>query len=139
MVYGHIILSSVFLLLAAAGWGAFAYTLRNAQSQESDIRSQIQRVTAEREQLVQQNSQLQAGLGRHRDLEQQLTTAREQLAASGREITALARALEQAQADLKAARSEITALREQPAAKPAPPEPEPRRLSARSRPNRKRR
>ena len=67
-VVRHVVLSLTFLLLAACGWGAFAYTVQAQQLQEQGLREQVARITAERDHLAGQATQLQSAFTRQRDL-----------------------------------------------------------------------
>ena len=106
----HIGLSMMFLLLALAGWGCFAYVVRSNVSSDAEVRAQIERLTTDRVQLAGEIEQLRTALQRQQEVEREMTEMRGQLVGLRTENADLALARERIEAELAASRDEVTSL-----------------------------
>ncbi|HEX2553213.1 MAG TPA: hypothetical protein VHL98_05890 [Microvirga sp.] len=82
----HMGVSFILFLVAAAGWGAFAYGLSSDRQQERSLREELTRAAAERDRAGAEARQLRADLDRSR---QALDQARRDLASAQMQVTTL--------------------------------------------------
>jgi hypothetical protein len=107
----HMVVSTAFLLLAFAGWGAFAWSVLTDKARQGELQREVVRLTAEREREV--------SLARR--ARSDVMKVEEELAIARKGITSLIEALEQSRSALALARQETQILRRQ--AQPVPSSP----------------
>ncbi len=107
----HMVVSTAFLLLALAGWGAFGWSVLTDKARQGELQREVVRLTAEREREV--------ALARR--ARSDVMKVEEELAIARKGITSLIEALEQSRSALALARQETQILRRQ--AQPAPASP----------------
>jgi len=108
----HIAFSSLFLVLALAGWGGFAYSERTAAERQADLAASLQRIRTEQETLRAERDRL---LSEHRARAAEAAEVdylRNRVAALEADGRVLGEEREQARAGLAAARQELAALQE---------------------------
>jgi chromosome segregation ATPase len=100
----------MFLLLALAGWGCFAYVVRSNVDSDAEVRAQIERLTTDRVQLAGEVEQLRTALQRQQEVEREMTEMRGQLVGLRTENADLTRARDSIEAELAASRDEVASL-----------------------------
>ena len=109
----HILVSSVFLLLALAGWAALAYSARSSSVRQDEVAERVRRIEGEHQQLRAERDRL---LSEQRDRDSMAAendSLRSRVAALETESRSLARDRDQARADLTGVQQELAAAREQ--------------------------
>jgi chromosome segregation ATPase len=120
----HIATSFLLLVLAMAGWAAFAYATRTSSELETRFEERLRALTADRDRLQVERDQWRRAHDTLHDVEKRFMAARATLAAAEAKLSAeLATAREQARqlaaqrdgsvAQVTAARAEVAALKRQ--------------------------
>jgi hypothetical protein len=100
---GHLAIGVVLFLLALAGWGAFAQSVRSRQKLERDMHRDVSRLTVDRDRDVSRLTvDRDRALEQQRTLASELETSKAELAAAQRGISGLISALEKSRAELSA-------------------------------------
>ncbi|HEX2137932.1 MAG TPA: hypothetical protein VHG30_18915 [Microvirga sp.] len=108
----HIAVSSAFLVLALAGWGAFAYTARSSAEQQSALAEQVRRISVEHEQLRSERDRLMAEQRDRSALTAEVDYLTSRVTALEVETRTLAQDRDRARAELAAAQQENASLQE---------------------------
>src|SRR4051794_7189037 len=91
---------AVVLLLALAGWGAYAQAVLSRQKLKTELHRQMMQLTAQH--VGRLTEERDRALEQHRTLRSELEISKAQLAAAQRGITGLISALERSRAELSA-------------------------------------
>jgi septal ring factor EnvC (AmiA/AmiB activator) len=108
----HILVSSVFLLLALAGWAALAYSARSSSVRQDEVAERVRRIDDEHQQLRAERDRLLSEQQERASIVAENAALRSRVAALEAEGRSLARDREQARTDLAAAQQELAAARE---------------------------
>ncbi len=99
----HMVVSSVFLVLALAGWGALGWSIVSDKERQTELQREVVRLTAERDREVLLVRSVRSDQAK---MEEELAIAR-------KGIASLIEALEQSRSALAVARQEMQILRRQ--------------------------
>jgi chromosome segregation ATPase len=108
----HILVSSVFLLLALAGWAGLAYSARSSSLRQDEIAEQVRRIESEHQQLRAERDRLLSEQRERASLSAENDRLRDRVTALEAEGRTLAEDRDRARADLTGVRQELAAAQE---------------------------
>jgi outer membrane murein-binding lipoprotein Lpp len=108
----HILVSSVFLVLALAGWAGLAYSARSSAVRQDEIAEQVRRIESEHRELRAERDRLLSEQRERASLAAENDYLRSRVTALEAEGRTLAQDRDQVRTDLAAARQELAAVQE---------------------------
>jgi uncharacterized protein (DUF3084 family) len=108
----HILVSSLFLVLALAGWAGLAYSARSSALRQDEIAEQVRRIESEHHELRAERDRLLSERRERASLVTENDDLRSRVTALEAEARTVTQDRDQARTDLAASRQELAAVQE---------------------------